>query len=124
MPSTVTITLANGDRATLSGAGFGSASSISYQLFDPAGQAVGGSHVLAQGHGLGSTGFFYDVGIDTASFAATPLSNGGFELVFNAALGDPQGFVRYALVGVGVDANGVIADQHLFDPSQGLGPDN
>ncbi len=124
MPSSVTITLANGDRATLTGASAGADGSISYQLFDPAGQAIGTSHVLAQGHGLGSTGFFNALGIDTVNFTAAPLSTGGFELVFNASLGDPQGFVRDALVGVGVDANGVIADQHLFDPSQGLGPDN
>jgi hypothetical protein len=124
MSSTVTITLANGDRAIISGASAGADGSISYQLIDPAGQAIGGSHLLAHGHGLGSTGFFNALGLDTTNFAATPLSNGGFELVFNASIGDPQGFVRNALVGVGVDANGVIADQHLFDPSAGFGPDN
>jgi hypothetical protein len=124
MPNSATITLANGDRAVISGASAGADGSISYQLLDPAGQAIGSSHVLAQGHGLGSTGFFNAFGIDTQTFAATPLSTGGFEVVFNAGLGDPQGFVRNALVGVGVDANGVIADQHLFDPSAGFGPDN
>ena len=124
MPSSVTITLADGDRAVISGAGAGTDGSISYQPLDPAGQPIGTSHLLIQGHGLGSTGFFHALGVDTQTFAAVALSNGGFELVFNANLGDPQGFVRDALVGVGVDANGVIADQHLFDPSNGLGPDN
>ena len=108
----------------MSGASVGADGSISYQLLDPNGQAIGASHLLAQGHGLGSTGFFNAFAPDTINFTATALSNGGFEVVFNASLGDPQGFVRDALVGVGVDANGGIADQHLFDPSQGFGPDN
>ncbi len=123
MPSTLTVTLANGDRATISGASDGANGTISYQLFDPAGQAIGGAQVLAQGHGLNGS-FFNAVSIDTQTFAATPLSTGGFEVVFNVNLGDPQGFVRDSLLGVGVDASGAIVNTHLVDPSSGLGIDN
>jgi hypothetical protein len=123
MPKTATVTLANGDRATISGAGDGANGTISYQLFDPAGQAIGGAQVLAQGHGLNGS-FFNAVRIDTQTFAATPLSTGGFEVVFNVNLGDPQGFVRDSLLGVGVDASGAVVNPHLVDPSSGLGVDN
>jgi hypothetical protein len=91
---------------------------ISFQRYDANGLVAGGPTVIAESHGL--DGKFFGVGVDVDSFAVVSLTTGGFEVVFDEASGDPQGFTRQLLVGVEVDAAGNLITSPSVNADNGL----